>query len=183
MTKRYSTPFSVPSLRDYARPQREPYSVLLKTMRVIGHCRVVICKIYLLSSIAPVSADLRRSFARSPRPQLGFILAAMDINPRLYVEIHPLTAGQIPHPHPIDEARFDPTYIYKVLGMYNPSETSECYMILANTQRQIWFIPQRHLLAHSLLDSDEFFIPLDKSAVTRNGHNGHSGRLDQQRIT
>jgi hypothetical protein len=89
----------------------------------------------------------------------------MDINDRLYVEIHPLTAGQIPHPHPIDEARFDPGYIYKVLGMYNPSETSECYMVLANPQRQIWFIPQRHLLAACLLDSDELFLTRDQAAV------------------
>jgi hypothetical protein len=124
-----------------------------------------------------------RSFSHSKKGRVGAILTSMDINPRLYVEIHPLTAGQIPHPHPIDEAHFDPAYIYKVLGMYNPSETSECYMILANTQRQIWFIPQRHLLAHSLVDSDEFFIPIDKSAISRNGRNGHSSRLEQQRIT
>ena len=91
----------------------------------------------------------------------------MDINDRLYVEIHPLTSGQIPHPHPIDEAHFDPSFIYKVLGMYNPSETSECYLILANPQRQIWFIPQRHLLACCLLDSDEFFLTKDQAAVIR----------------
>jgi hypothetical protein len=91
----------------------------------------------------------------------------MDINDRLYVEIHPLTSGQIPHPHPIDEAHFDPAYIYKVLGMYNPSETSECYMVLANPQRQIWFIPQRHLLASCLLDSDELFVTRDQAAVIR----------------
>lgn len=83
------------------------------------------------------------------------------------MEIHPLTSGQIPHPHPIDEAHFDPAYIYKVLGMYNPSETSECYMVLANPQRQIWFIPQRHLLASCLLDSDELFLTRDQAAVIR----------------
>jgi len=91
----------------------------------------------------------------------------MDINDRLYVEIHPITSGQIPHPHPIDEAHFDPAYIYKVLGMYNPSETSECYMVLANPQRQIWFIPQRHLLASCLLDCDELFLTQDQAAVIR----------------
>jgi hypothetical protein len=42
--------------------------------------------------------------------------------------------------------------------MYNPSETSECYFVLANPERQIWFIPQRHLLAYRLIDSDEFFL-------------------------
>ncbi len=93
----------------------------------------------------------------------------MDINDRLYVELHPLSSGQIPHPHPITEARFDPGYVYKVLGMYNPSETSECYMVLANPARQIWFIPQRHLLAYGLIDSDEMCLTLDQAATLRRG--------------
>ena len=88
----------------------------------------------------------------------------MDIDPRLYVEIHPFDGPHPPHPHPIDEGHFDPDYVYKVLGMYNPSETSECYFMLANPQRQIWFIPQRHLLAYRLIDSDEFFLP--KNTIT-----------------
>ena len=88
----------------------------------------------------------------------------MDINPRLYVEIQPFEGPHQPHPHPIDEGRFDPALIYKVLGSYNPSETSECYFILANPQRQIWFIPQRHLLAYRLIDSDEFFLPKDEAS-------------------
>jgi len=88
----------------------------------------------------------------------------MNINPRLYVEIHPFDGRVSPHPHPIDEGHFDPDYVYKVLGMYNPSETSECYFVLSNTARQIWFIPQRHLLAYRLIDSDEFFLP--KSTAT-----------------
>jgi hypothetical protein len=97
---------------------------------------------------------------------------AMDINPRLYVEIYPFDGPHPPHPHPIDEGHFDPDYVYKVLGMYNPSETSECYFVLSNTQRQIWFIPQRHLLAYRLIDSDEFFLPKTKSAaVDRNSVN------------
>jgi hypothetical protein len=83
----------------------------------------------------------------------------MDWNPRLYVEIHPVEGPHQPHPHPIDDGRFDPSFVYKVLGVYNPSETSECYFMLANPERQIWFIPQRHLLAYRLIDSDEFFVP------------------------
>ena len=94
----------------------------------------------------------------------------MDVNPRLYVEIHPYEGAHSPHPHPIRDGRFDPAYVYKVLGMYNPSETSECYFMLSNPQRQIWFIPQRHLLAYRLIDSDEFFLPIgttDGPAVAR----------------
>lgn len=82
----------------------------------------------------------------------------MNIDPRLYVEIHPFDGPYSPHPHPIEQGGFDPKYVYKVLGMYNPSETSECYFVLANPQRQIWFIPQRHLLAYRLIDSDAFFL-------------------------
>lgn len=82
----------------------------------------------------------------------------MELTNRLYVEIFPYDGPRSPHPHPIDDGRFDPEYVYKVLGMYNPSETSECYFVLANPDRQIWFIPQRHLRAYKLIDSDEFFL-------------------------
>ncbi len=59
--------------------------------------------------------------------------------------------------------------------MYNPSETSECYFILSNQQRQIWFIPQRHLLAYGLVDSNELFLPLDRAGRGRNGNGRLSG--------
>ena len=39
----------------------------------------------------------------------------MDLNPCLYVEIHPYDGPHSPHPHPIDEGHFDPDYVYKVL--------------------------------------------------------------------
>ena len=93
----------------------------------------------------------------------------MNIHDRLFVEIHPLESGQIPHPHPVTEARFDPALVYKVLGMYNASETSECYFVLVNTQRQIWFIPQRHLLAYGLIDSNDFFLTKDVADQLRLG--------------
>lgn len=83
----------------------------------------------------------------------------MDIDSRLYVEIHPFEGPRQPHPHPINDGRFDPKYVYKVLGMYNPSETSECYFVLSNPERQIWFIPQRHLLAYRIIQSDQLFLP------------------------
>jgi hypothetical protein len=91
----------------------------------------------------------------------------MELNSRLFVEIHPFEGPRQPHPHPIDDGGFDPALVYKVLGMFNPSETSECYFILANPRRQLWFIPQRHLLAYRIIDSDEFFLPkaeLDQGA-------------------
>ena len=86
----------------------------------------------------------------------------MNFDPRLYVEIVPLENGRPPQPHPILDGRFDAGYAYKVLGIYNPSETSECYLMLANRRREIWFIPQRHTRAYRLLDGDAFFVPLQK---------------------
>src|SRR5437879_322854 len=83
----------------------------------------------------------------------------MNFNPNLYVEIHPFEGEHQPHPDPIRDGRFSTDYVYKVLGVYNPSETSECYFMLVNPERQVWFIPQRHLLAYRLIDSDEFFLP------------------------
>lgn len=77
---------------------------------------------------------------------------------RLYVEIVPLENGRSPQPHPIGDGRFDPEYAYKLLGVYNPSETSECYLMLANTRREIWFIPQRHTRAWRLLDGEALFV-------------------------
>ena len=102
----------------------------------------------------------------------------MELNPRLYVEIHPYDGPHSPHPHPIDEGHFDPDYVYKVLGMYNPSETSECYFVLANPQRQIWFIPQRHLLAYRLIDSDEFFLA--KSELEPRSHEAIKRQLKSE---
>jgi hypothetical protein len=83
----------------------------------------------------------------------------MNFTDRLYVEIVPLENDHPPRPHPVTEGKFDSAYVYKLLGIYNPSETSECYLMLANTQREIWFIPQRHTRAFKLIDSDEFFLP------------------------
>src|SRR5438046_9044074 len=94
----------------------------------------------------------------------------MSFNDRPYVEIVPLGGDHPPQPHPITEGHFDPAYAYKVLGVYNPSETSECYLMLANPQREIWFIPQRHTRAFKLIDSDEFFLP---KAAGRENNNGH----------
>jgi hypothetical protein len=102
----------------------------------------------------------------------------MNFDSRLYVEIHPFdgATGRSPHPHPIEEGHFDPHFIYKVLGIYNPSETSECYFMLSNPDRQIWFIPQRHLLAYRLIDSDELFLPKRPSPNRSEARTSGAGR-------
>ena len=91
----------------------------------------------------------------------------MNFNDRLFIEIVPLENGHAPHPHPIKDGRFDPAYVYKVLGVYNPSETSECYLMLANTAREIWFIPQRHVRAFGVIDCDELFVTKESARVRR----------------
>jgi hypothetical protein len=101
----------------------------------------------------------------------------MNINPRLFVEIVPLEAPSAPVPHPVRQARFDVNFVYKALGMYNASETSECYFILANPDREIWFIPQRHLRAYKLINSDEFFLPKAR-ASSADGKGPLRGRVN-----
>jgi hypothetical protein len=93
----------------------------------------------------------------------------MNFDPRLYVEIVPLENGRSPQPHPVLDGRFDPDYAYKVLGIYNPSETSECYLMLANTRREIWFIPQRHVRAWKLLEADDMFVRKAAGDAESNG--------------
>jgi hypothetical protein len=86
------------------------------------------------------------------------------LNSRLYVEIVPLEAKFAPAIHPIRHANFDPAYVYKVLGIHIPSETSEYYMLLTNTRREIWLISNRHLRMWGLIDSDELFMPRQEAA-------------------
>src|SRR4029079_605153 len=102
----------------------------------------------------------------------------MELEPRQYGDNPPYDGPHSPHPHPIDDGHFDPDYVYKVLGMFNPSETSECYFVLANPQRQIWFIPQRHLLAYRLIDSDEFFLA--KSELEPRSHEDTKRQLKSE---
>lgn len=82
---------------------------------------------------------------------------SITLNPKLYVSLQPLEHVK---PHPVNDGRFDPDFAYKVLGVYNASETSECFFILSNTYNEIWFISQRHLRAYKLLDSDELYVAL-----------------------
>ncbi|MEO8755068.1 MAG: hypothetical protein ABI624_20585 [Casimicrobiaceae bacterium] len=48
------------------------------------------------------------------------------------------------HPLPLDSG-FSEHTAHRGLGIYSPSETSECYLILANDRDETWFISNRHL--------------------------------------
>ena len=60
----------------------------------------------------------------------------------IYVRIQEL-AGRAP-PMPL-ESGFIEDNAYRALGIYSPSETSECYFVLANDRDETWFISNRHL--------------------------------------
>lgn len=90
----------------------------------------------------------------------------LSYDPRLYVEIVALDPGHGPPPHPITQGGFDTSRIYKVLGVYSPSETSEAYFMLANPKREVWFISNRHCRAFGLIDSDLMSLPKREAVAT-----------------
>ncbi|MBG6247913.1 MULTISPECIES: hypothetical protein [Symbiopectobacterium] len=72
----------------------------------------------------------------------------------LYLRIHELDNG--PRPLPL-QSGFSVGTVYRVLGCFNPSETSDAYYILANDRDEIWFICNRHVRVVAL----DLRYPLD----------------------
>lgn len=62
----------------------------------------------------------------------------------LYLRVQELKDG--PKPYPL-QSGFNMQTAYRALGMFNPSETSDAFFILANDRDEIWFICNRHLRA------------------------------------
>jgi hypothetical protein len=69
----------------------------------------------------------------------------------MYVSISEIVGPRAPQPMP-SESGFSTGVAYRVLGGYSPSETSECYLILANDRDELWFISNRHCRVHGVLD-------------------------------
>ncbi len=65
----------------------------------------------------------------------------------LYLRVQELADG--PKPFPL-QSGFNMQTAYRALGMFNPSETSDAFFILANDKDEIWFICNRHLRAVGL---------------------------------
>lgn len=65
----------------------------------------------------------------------------------LYLRVQELADG--PKPFPL-QSGFSMQRAYRALGMFNPSETSDAFFILANDKDEIWFICNRHLRAVGL---------------------------------
>ena len=72
----------------------------------------------------------------------------IDYERGLYVVIEQLAKG--PAPFPLEHG-FGTGAAYRVLGIYNPSESGECWLILSNDDNQLWYISQRHVRTHSLV--------------------------------
>lgn len=72
----------------------------------------------------------------------------IDYERGLYVVIEQLANG--PAPFPLDHG-FGVDAAYRVLGIYNPCESGECWLILSNNDNQLWYISQRHVRTHSLV--------------------------------
>ncbi len=65
----------------------------------------------------------------------------IHIEPGLYLRIQQFPGR--PHPLPLDNG-FSEGVAYRALGIHSPSETSECYFIVANDRDETWFISNRH---------------------------------------
>ncbi len=62
----------------------------------------------------------------------------------MLVRVVAYESPRAPHPLPL-ESGFSLERSYRVLGIYNPSETSEAYFMLPNDRDELWFISNRHL--------------------------------------
>jgi len=69
----------------------------------------------------------------------------------LYLRVHELPDG--PHPKPLTSG-FNADTAYRALGMFNPSETSDAYLIFSNDRDEVWFICNRHLRVVGLFPAE-----------------------------
>lgn len=68
----------------------------------------------------------------------------LSVENGLYVRIQPLNGPRAPQPAPLDSG-FNVEAAYRVLGMHNPSETADAYLMLSNDRDELWFICTRHV--------------------------------------
>lgn len=75
---------------------------------------------------------------------------SLTFNEKIHVYIKEMNGDRSPIPKPLASG-FSEGKLYKVYGMYSPSETSECYFMLVNDRDEFWFISNRHLRFAGLL--------------------------------
>lgn len=66
----------------------------------------------------------------------------IDYEKGLYVTI--CQSERLPAPLPLNSG-FSNHVAYRVLGIYNPSESGECWLIMSNDRNEMWFISQRQV--------------------------------------
>ena len=71
----------------------------------------------------------------------------IHIEPGFYLRVQQLSERAPPLPL---QSGFSLDVAYRALGIYSPSETGECYFILANDRDETWFISNRHFCAVGL---------------------------------
>ncbi|THF83932.1 hypothetical protein E7T09_20685 [Deinococcus sp. KSM4-11] len=76
----------------------------------------------------------------------------LAFHPQMFVRIVELHGPRAPMPKPL-QSGFSETRAYRVVGVYNPSESSDAYFILPNDRDELWFICQRHLRFAGLHDT------------------------------
>ncbi|WP_245872854.1 hypothetical protein [Deinococcus planocerae] len=80
-------------------------------------------------------------------------------NKDMFVRIEEFGGPRAPMPRPL-ESGFSRNRLYRVLGIYSPSETAEAYFILPNDRDEIWFISQRHVRFGALEETGAQHLPL-----------------------
>ena len=87
----------------------------------------------------------------------------ISLEPGLYLRVEQLADRA--HPLPL-QSGFSANFAYRALGIHSPSETSECYFILANDRDETWFISNRHLRVVGLFpEKREMRFPLVKQTA------------------
>lgn len=86
----------------------------------------------------------------------------IDFEKGLYVTIR--EADRAPHPKPLANG-FSERIAYRVLAMYNPSESGECWFVMSNDRDEAWFISQRHVRTFTLdATRREFRFNIDENS-------------------
>jgi hypothetical protein len=90
----------------------------------------------------------------------------IDYERGLYVIVSQRPQG--PEPLPLEHG-FSAGVAYRVLGIYNPSESGECWLVLSNDDNQLWYISQRHVRTWSLRPAaTDFRLVLAMAPMTEN---------------
>jgi hypothetical protein len=77
----------------------------------------------------------------------------------LYVRIEEFPGPRAPMPRPLASG-FSDDLAYRVIGLYNPSESSDAYFVLSNDRDEVWFICNRHLRTAGLRADGPLRLPL-----------------------